>query len=87
MSELKARADRAAARSGGSRARTPIAALLLLGLASGAAGAQPLVIEKQGMFAVGGKVLGAMVKRIVPDAEVTSLVTIEDVEVAAKVIA
>ena len=29
---------------------------------------------------VGGKVLGAMVKRIAPDATVTSLVTIEDVE-------
>ena len=36
---------------------------------------------------VGGKVLGAMVKRIVPDAKVTSLVTIEDVEAAAKEIA
>jgi [acyl-carrier-protein] S-malonyltransferase len=33
---------------------------------------------------IGGKVLGAMVKRIAPDAKVTSLVTIEDVEAAAK---
>jgi len=33
---------------------------------------------------VGGKVLGAMVKRIAPDATVTSLVTIEDVEARAK---
>ena len=36
---------------------------------------------------VGGKVLGAMVKRIVPDAKVTSIVTIEDVEAVAKEIA
>ena len=36
---------------------------------------------------VGGKVLGSMVKRIVPDATVTSVVTIEDVEAAAKEIA
>ena len=36
---------------------------------------------------IGGKVLGAMVKRIVPDAQVTSVVTIEDVEAAAKEIA
>jgi [acyl-carrier-protein] S-malonyltransferase len=36
---------------------------------------------------IGGKVLGSMVKRIVPDAQVTSLVTIEDVEAAAKEIA
>jgi [acyl-carrier-protein] S-malonyltransferase len=35
---------------------------------------------------IGGKVLGAMVKRIAPDAEVTSVVTIEDVETLAKVI-
>ena len=35
----------------------------------------------------GGKVLGAMVKRIVPDAKVTSVVTIEDVEALAKEIA
>jgi [acyl-carrier-protein] S-malonyltransferase len=34
---------------------------------------------------VGGKVLGAMVKRIAPDAKVTSVVTIEDVEALAKV--
>ena len=33
---------------------------------------------------VGGKVLGAMVKRIAPDASVTSIVTIEDIEAAAK---
>jgi [acyl-carrier-protein] S-malonyltransferase len=33
---------------------------------------------------VGGKVLGAMVKRIVPDARVVSVVTIEDVEALAK---
>ena len=36
---------------------------------------------------IGGKVLGSMVKRIVPDATVTSLVTIEDIEAAAKEIA
>jgi [acyl-carrier-protein] S-malonyltransferase len=36
---------------------------------------------------IGGKVLGSMVKRIVPDATVTSIVTIEDVETAAKEIA
>jgi len=36
---------------------------------------------------VGGKVLGSMVKRITPDANVTSIVTIEDVEAAAKEIA
>jgi len=33
---------------------------------------------------IGGKVLGAMVKRTVPDAKVTSVVTIEDVEALAK---
>jgi [acyl-carrier-protein] S-malonyltransferase len=33
---------------------------------------------------IGGKVLGPMVKRIVPDAKVTSVVTIEDVEAVAK---
>jgi [acyl-carrier-protein] S-malonyltransferase len=33
---------------------------------------------------IGGKVLGAMVKRIVPDAKVMSVVTIEDVEVLAR---
>ena len=33
---------------------------------------------------IGGKVLGPMVKRIAPDARVTSVVTIEDVEAAAK---
>jgi [acyl-carrier-protein] S-malonyltransferase len=32
----------------------------------------------------GGKVLGPMVKRIVPDAKVTSIVTIEDIEALAK---
>jgi [acyl-carrier-protein] S-malonyltransferase len=36
---------------------------------------------------LGGKVLGPMVKRIVPDAKVTSVVTIEDIEAAAKEIA
>ena len=36
---------------------------------------------------IGGKVLGSMVKRIVPDASITSVVTIEDVEAAAKEIA
>jgi [acyl-carrier-protein] S-malonyltransferase len=36
---------------------------------------------------IGGKVLGAMVKRIVPDAKVTSVVSIEDVEALAKEIA
>jgi [acyl-carrier-protein] S-malonyltransferase len=36
---------------------------------------------------IGGKVLGAMVKRIAPDASVTSVVTIEDVEALAKEIA
>jgi [acyl-carrier-protein] S-malonyltransferase len=33
---------------------------------------------------LGGKVLGGMVKRIVPDARVTSVVTIEDIEALAK---
>ena len=33
---------------------------------------------------IGGKVLGPMVKRIAPDAKVTSVVTIEDVEALAK---
>jgi [acyl-carrier-protein] S-malonyltransferase len=33
---------------------------------------------------IGGKVLGAMVKRISPDAKVTSVVTIEDIEALAK---
>ena len=33
---------------------------------------------------IGGKVLGPMVKRIAPDAKVTSAVTIEDVEALAK---
>jgi [acyl-carrier-protein] S-malonyltransferase len=36
---------------------------------------------------LGGKVLGPMVKRIAPDATVTSVVTIEDVEALAKEIA
>jgi [acyl-carrier-protein] S-malonyltransferase len=36
---------------------------------------------------LGGKVLGGMVKRIAPDARVTSVVTIEDVEALAKEIA
>ena len=33
---------------------------------------------------LGGKVLGGMVKRIVPEAKVTSLVSIEDIEALAK---
>ncbi len=36
---------------------------------------------------LGGKVLGPMVKRIAPDAEVTSVVTIEDIEAIAKELA
>jgi [acyl-carrier-protein] S-malonyltransferase len=36
---------------------------------------------------VGGKVLGSMVKRTVPDAKVTSLMTIEDIEALAREIA
>jgi [acyl-carrier-protein] S-malonyltransferase len=36
---------------------------------------------------VGGKVLGAMVKRIAPDAKVTSVVSMEDIEALAKEIA
>jgi [acyl-carrier-protein] S-malonyltransferase len=36
---------------------------------------------------IGGKVLGSMIKRIAPDATVTSVVTIEDIEAAAKEIA
>lgn len=36
---------------------------------------------------IGGKVLGPMVKRIVPDAGVTSVITIEDIEALAKEIA
>jgi [acyl-carrier-protein] S-malonyltransferase len=36
---------------------------------------------------IGGKVLGSMVKRTAPDAKVTSLVTIEDIEALAKEIA
>jgi [acyl-carrier-protein] S-malonyltransferase len=36
---------------------------------------------------VGGKVLGPMVKRIAPEARVTSVVTIEDIEALAKEIA
>jgi [acyl-carrier-protein] S-malonyltransferase len=36
---------------------------------------------------IGGKVLGSMVKRTVPDATVTSVVTIENIEAAAKEIA
>jgi len=33
---------------------------------------------------LGGKVLGGMVKRIAPDANVTSVVSIEDIEALAK---
>ena len=36
---------------------------------------------------IGGKVLGPMVKRILPDARVTSVVSIEDIEALAKEIA
>ena len=36
---------------------------------------------------LGGKVLGSMVKRIAPDAKVTSILTIEDIEALAKEIA
>jgi [acyl-carrier-protein] S-malonyltransferase len=36
---------------------------------------------------IGGKVLGSMVKHIAPDAQVTSVVTIEEIEAAAKEIA
>lgn len=36
---------------------------------------------------LGGKVLGPMVKRIVPDAKITSVVSIEDIEALAKEIA
>ena len=36
---------------------------------------------------LGGKVLGPMVKRIAPDAKMTSVVTIEDIEALAKEIA
>jgi [acyl-carrier-protein] S-malonyltransferase len=36
---------------------------------------------------LGGKVLGGMIKRIAPDAKVTSVVTIEDIEALAKEIA
>jgi [acyl-carrier-protein] S-malonyltransferase len=36
---------------------------------------------------LGGKVLGSMVKRTVPEARVTSVVTIEDIEALAKEIA
>ena len=39
------------------------------------------------LIEIGGKVLGPMVKRIVPDAKVTSLVSIEDIEALAKEIA
>ena len=36
---------------------------------------------------IGGKVLGPMVKRISPDANVRSVITIEDIEALAKEIA
>lgn len=39
------------------------------------------------LIELGGKVLGSMVKRISPDAKVTSVVTIEDIEALAKEIA
>jgi [acyl-carrier-protein] S-malonyltransferase len=38
-------------------------------------------------FEIGGKVLGSMVKRTSPDAKVTSVVTMEDIEALAKEIA
>ena len=41
----------------------------------------------QAVEALGGKVLGPMVKRIAPDAKVTSVVSIEDLEALAKEIA
>ena len=41
----------------------------------------------QEFIELGGKVLGPMVKRTVPDAKVTSLMTIEDIEALAKEIA
>jgi [acyl-carrier-protein] S-malonyltransferase len=36
---------------------------------------------------LGGKVLGPMVKRIAPDAKVTSVVSIEDIEAIARELA
>ena len=36
---------------------------------------------------IGGKVLGPMVKRIAPEARVTSVISIEDIEAVAKEIA
>jgi [acyl-carrier-protein] S-malonyltransferase len=36
---------------------------------------------------LGGKVLGPMVKRIAPDAQVSSIITIDDIEALAKEIA
>jgi [acyl-carrier-protein] S-malonyltransferase len=36
---------------------------------------------------LGGKVLGGMVKRILPDAKVTSVITVDDIEALAKEIA
>src|SRR3954447_16420387 len=41
----------------------------------------------EGVVELGGKVLGSMVKRIAPDAKVTSVMTIEDIEALAKEIA
>ena len=41
----------------------------------------------QEFIEIGGKVLGSMVKRIVPDVKVTSAVTMEDIEALAKEIA
>jgi [acyl-carrier-protein] S-malonyltransferase len=41
----------------------------------------------EGFVELGGKVLGGMVKRIAPDAKVTSVVSIEDIEALAKEIA
>jgi [acyl-carrier-protein] S-malonyltransferase len=41
----------------------------------------------QEFIELGGKVLAPMVKRIAPDAKVTSIITIEDIETAAKELA
>ena len=43
--------------------------------------------NEPGVVEIGGKVLGPMVKRILPDAKVTSVISIEDIEALAKEIA
>ena len=53
--------------------------VLVTGGASGLGGATAKRVVE-----LGGKVLGPMVKRIAPDAKVTSVVTIEDIEALAK---